>query len=79
MHFTQSLDLGVVLNGTVELGLPEDVKADLGPGDSLVMRGNLHSLNNKSSSEWCRILFVVMHSKKITFGDGKGVEGLEFP
>jgi hypothetical protein len=91
VHFTTSLDLGVVIHGEVVVELPPgdkegadeaEYKRTLKAGDSLVQRGNLHGLGNESETEWARLLVVVMQAKELTFEkDGKldKVNGTQFP
>lgn len=59
MHRTNSLDYGIVLSGQVELELDDGVRTTCGPGDIIVQRGTMHLWRNRSTSEVCRIVFVL--------------------
>lgn len=78
MHFTQSLDLAVVIKGEVENDLPDGTKTVVKAGDSFIQRGVIHALSNRHETEWARLMILVVQAQKVTFQDGKGIEGLEF-
>lgn len=59
MHRTQSIDFGIVLEGTVELELDDGSKTILMRGDVAVQRATQHLWNNPSKTEWARLLFVL--------------------
>lgn len=66
MHRTVSIDYGVVVDGEVDLILDSGASRHLRRGDVSVQRGTAHSFRNRSSSEWCRMLFVFLPMQKIT-------------
>jgi quercetin dioxygenase-like cupin family protein len=62
MHRTNSIDYGIVLSGSLELELEDGVKTLLGPGDIVVQRGTNHLWRNPSSTEVCRIVFILIQA-----------------
>lgn len=64
-HRTQSLDYGVVLEGSVELLLDSGEKVLMHRGDVAVQRGTLHAWTNPSKTKWARMLFVLVYSQKV--------------
>lgn len=66
MHRTVSIDYGVVVEGEVDLILDSGASRHLRRGDVSIQRGTAHSYRNRSSSEWCRMLFVFLPMQKIT-------------
>lgn len=66
MHRTVSLDYGIVLEGEVDLRLDSGATRHMHRGDVSVQRGTAHSFRNRSSSEWCRMLFVFLPMQKLT-------------
>jgi quercetin dioxygenase-like cupin family protein len=66
MHRTVSIDYGVVVEGEVDLILDSGASRHLRRGDASVQRGTAHSYRNRSSSEWCRMLFVFLPMQNIT-------------
>jgi mannose-6-phosphate isomerase-like protein (cupin superfamily) len=56
MHATPTLDLVVVLEGSIDLVLEAD-RVSLNTGDSVIQRGTWHSWENYSD-EQCRLLVV---------------------
>ena len=58
-HRTNSIDYGIVLSGEVELELDDGVLTLLGPGDVVVQRGTIHLWRNRSTTNVCRIAFVL--------------------
>jgi len=59
MHRTNSIDYGIILSGEVELELDDGATTRLGPGDIVVQRGTIHLWRNPSTSQACRIVFVL--------------------
>lgn len=59
MHRTSSLDYGIIISGQLELELDDGATTLLGPGDIVVQRGTMHLWRNPSSTEECRIVFVL--------------------
>lgn len=66
MHRTVSIDYGVVVEGEVDLILDSGASRHLRRGDVSIQRGTAHSFRNRSSSEWCRMLFMFLPMQKIT-------------
>ncbi|KAF1815290.1 hypothetical protein P152DRAFT_455011 [Eremomyces bilateralis CBS 781.70] len=60
MHITESIDYGVVLEGQMEAALDSGETRLLKRGDIVVQRGTNHAWNNPSSTEWARMLFVLI-------------------
>lgn len=73
LHRTQSLDYGVVLEGSVELLLDSGERRLMHRGDVAVQRGTLHGWRNPSKIEWTRIFFVLVYSQKVVVA-GKTLE-----
>ncbi|KAL2405768.1 hypothetical protein ABEF95_000616 [Exophiala dermatitidis] len=63
-HRTQSVDLGLVLSGEIQMTLDDDVKTILKAGDTVVQRGTVHEWRN-ISNEYCVMLFVLVPSEPI--------------
>jgi quercetin dioxygenase-like cupin family protein len=59
MHRTNSIDYGIIISGNIELELDNTVFKTMGPGDIIVQRGTIHKWRNPSSTEICRIVFVL--------------------
>ncbi|OAP61635.1 hypothetical protein AYL99_03838 [Fonsecaea erecta] len=64
MHRTQSVDFGVVLDGTITLVLDDGSETVMKQGDVCVQRGTNHAWKNVST-ETCRMLFVLVPSTPI--------------
>ncbi|KAF4547991.1 Hypothetical protein D9617_33g038550 [Elsinoe fawcettii] len=73
MHRTSSLDYGVVLEGECELVLDSGETRLMKRGDTSVQRGTNHAWRNASSTEWCRMLYVVIGAEPAKVG-GKALE-----
>ncbi|KAL8851870.1 MAG: hypothetical protein Q9221_003192 [Calogaya cf. arnoldii] len=73
MHRTQSLDYGIVLEGEVECLLDSGEVRVMKRGDIAVQRGTMHAWRNTSSTEWARMIFVLLGAEKVTVG-GKELE-----
>ena len=58
MHTTQSVDIGVVLDGQLVLEL-DDGEVLLGPGDVIVQNGTRHAWRNRSDRN-CTMAFVMI-------------------
>lgn len=63
MHRTNSIDYGIIISGNIELELDNTVFKTMGPGDIIVQRGTIHKWRNPSSTEICRIVFVLTEAK----------------
>src|SRR3954462_11799261 len=59
MHRTESLDVGVVLDGETWLLLDDGSETRVGPGDAVVQRGTNHAWANRSDRP-VRMLFVLI-------------------
>ncbi len=59
MHRTQSLDYGVVLEGSIKGGLDSGEVQILQRGDMVIQRATNHNWANASQTEWARMLFVL--------------------
>ncbi|OQO09186.1 hypothetical protein B0A48_06077 [Cryoendolithus antarcticus] len=82
-HRTQSLDYGIVLEGSIESILDDGEKHLIGRGDVMVQRATIHAWRNPSQTEWARMIFVLQDSKPLYIGGkhfgedlGKGTEGI---
>ncbi|EXJ68197.1 uncharacterized protein A1O5_08812 [Cladophialophora psammophila CBS 110553] len=83
MHRTQSLDYGIVLEGTIEMILDSGDRKLMQRGDVAVQRATMHAWKNTSETEWARMIFVLQDCKSLEIGGkamkedlGEGVEGL---
>ncbi|KAI5476462.1 hypothetical protein MNV49_007709 [Pseudohyphozyma bogoriensis] len=74
MHFTHSIDYGVLIKGELVMQLDDGSSTALRAGDALVQNGTVHGFQNKSD-EWSRIMFVVLPAKPVEI-NGKPLEGL---
>jgi quercetin dioxygenase-like cupin family protein len=59
MHRTETLDVGVVLEGETWLLLDDGSETRVGPGDAVVQRGTNHAWENRSDRP-ARMLFVLI-------------------
>ncbi|KIX04859.1 uncharacterized protein Z518_05730 [Rhinocladiella mackenziei CBS 650.93] len=83
MHRTQSLDYGIVLEGSVELILDSGERKLMQRGDVAVQRATMHAWKNPSDTDWARMIFVLQDCEKLEVGGtvlkedlGRGLEGL---
>ena len=83
MHRTQSLDYGIVLEGSIELVMDSGERKLMQRGDVAVQRATMHAWKNVSETEWGRMIFVLQDCQKLEIGGkalkedlGRGVEGL---
>ncbi|OAP60709.1 hypothetical protein AYL99_05711 [Fonsecaea erecta] len=83
MHRTQSLDYGIVLEGTIEMILDSGERKTIQRGDVAVQRATMHAWKNISETDWARMIFVLQDCKPLEIGGkvmkedlGDGVEGL---
>ena len=63
MHRTNSIDYGIVISGSVELELDDQLFKTLTAGDIIVQRGTIHKWRNPSSTAICRIVFILTEAK----------------
>lgn len=76
MHRTKSLDYGIVLEGEIEMVLDSGV-SKLHRGDIAVQRATNHQWRNTSSTNWARMMFVLLDCETDMKEDlGEGVGGL---
>jgi quercetin dioxygenase-like cupin family protein len=59
MHRTETLDVGVVLEGETWLLLDDGSETRVGPGDAVVQRGTMHAWENRSDRP-VRMVFVLI-------------------
>lgn len=83
MHRTQSLDYGIVLEGSIEMVLDSGETRMMSRGDVAVQRATMHAWRNTSQTEWARMIFVLQECEKVVIkgeehGEdlGKGAVGL---
>lgn len=62
MHRTETLDVGVVLEGETWLLLDDGSETRVGPGDAVVQRGTNHAWANRSDQP-VRMVFVLVDGK----------------
>ncbi len=76
MHRTLSLDLGIVIEGEIELILDSGETRVLKRGDVAVQRGTNHAWRNTTPEEgrWARVFYVLQDAEPIELGDGKRLE-----
>ncbi len=67
MHRSSSIDYGIVLEGEIELELDEGRISLVQKGEIIVQRGTIHRWRNPSTSQICRIIFVLIESKPYQF------------
>lgn len=63
MHRTNSIDCGIVMSGQIELELDNQVYKTVEAGGIIVQRGTIHKWRNPSSTDVCRIVFVLTEAK----------------
>lgn len=65
MHRTQSLDYGIVLEGSIEMVLDSGERQVMKRGDVAVQRATQHQWVNRSETEWARMIFVLQDCKPL--------------
>jgi quercetin dioxygenase-like cupin family protein len=63
MHRSNSIDYGIILSGQVELEVDDGAKTLLDPGDIVVQRGTAHLWRNPSTTQTCRIAFILIEAE----------------
>jgi quercetin dioxygenase-like cupin family protein len=58
LHRTETVDIGVVLDGETWLTLDDGSETSMGVGDVVIQRGTNHGWENRSSDRAVRMLFV---------------------
>ncbi|KIW97742.1 uncharacterized protein Z519_01326 [Cladophialophora bantiana CBS 173.52] len=76
MHRTQSLDYGVVLEGSIIMELDDGSRTLMKKGDVAVKRGTMHAWKNSSKTEWARMLFVLQDCQPLLVGGQRFKEDL---
>lgn len=76
MHRTQSLDYGVVLEGSIFMELDDGSRTLMKKGDVAVQRATMHAWKNASETEWARMLFVLQDCKPLLIGGERFKEDL---
>ncbi|KAI9785716.1 MAG: hypothetical protein M1839_008733 [Geoglossum umbratile] len=83
MHRTQSLDYGIVVQGSIELILDSGETRLMHPGDVAIQRATMHAWRNPSKKEWARMVFVLQDCQVVKMGDkvlgedlGAGTKGI---
>ncbi|OXV07514.1 hypothetical protein Egran_04721 [Elaphomyces granulatus] len=69
MHRTQSLDYGVVLEGSIELVLDSGESRVMHRGEVTVQRGTMHAWRNPNPTEWARMIFFLQDCQPVIVGD----------
>lgn len=77
MHRTLSLDYAVVISGEIVLELDGGEAKTIRAGEFLVQGGVNHKWVNRTE-HFCRILFVLVASEKVTLADGTVLEETAF-
>jgi quercetin dioxygenase-like cupin family protein len=67
MHRSSSIDYGIIISGEIELELDNGSVKTIGQGGVIVQRGTIHKWRNPSSTEICRIVFVLTEAKAYQF------------
>jgi quercetin dioxygenase-like cupin family protein len=63
MHRTNSIDYGIVLSGSIELELENNVYKTINTGEIIIQRGTIHKWRNPSDLKICRIIFILTEAK----------------
>lgn len=82
MHRTNSLDYGVVLEGSVELILDDEEKGPrrvMHRGDVSIQRATNHAWRNVSKTEWARMLYVLLDVTDSDLNHKEDWGGMEMP
>ena len=64
-HRTQSLDFGIVVDGSVIMDLDDGSETTLEKGDIVVQRGTTHAWKNPSNTDWARMVFFLQDCRPI--------------
>jgi quercetin dioxygenase-like cupin family protein len=62
MHITRSIDYAVIMSGTIELELDDEVVLILNEGDVLVQQATIHGWKN-TGTEACIIAFILISTE----------------
>ena len=70
VHRTISLDIVIQVFGELDLTLSNNETRTVKPGDMVIQRATLHRWNNKSKTEWARMVGVMSATQPVvTKGD----------
>ncbi|KAK4197519.1 hypothetical protein QBC40DRAFT_341886 [Triangularia verruculosa] len=77
-HRTETIDFGVVMEGEMELSLDGSPgeKRTLKKGDVVVQRGTMHAWENKSDTQWARVVFFLIGAEPVQVGEDSKTEVL---
>ncbi|ROW08019.1 hypothetical protein VPNG_06066 [Cytospora leucostoma] len=80
MHRTQSLDYGIVMEGSVVALFDSGEEQVMHRGDVMVQRATMHAWKNQSEKDWARMLFCLQDTKPLFVGEERfkeaGIENL---
>ncbi|KIJ22660.1 hypothetical protein M422DRAFT_276875 [Sphaerobolus stellatus SS14] len=62
MHFTKSIDYGIIIEGEIELELENGEKTVLKAGDVFVQRQTKHAWHNRHPTQWTKVFSVCIAS-----------------
>lgn len=57
------MDYAIVMKGSIKLILDDGLEVTLSEGDSVVQRATMHGWKNESSTQTCRIAFIILPAK----------------
>ncbi|KAH6628894.1 hypothetical protein F5144DRAFT_594797 [Chaetomium tenue] len=70
-HRTETLDMGVVVAGQMEVRLDSGEARTLRVGDSIIQRGTMHAWRNVSAGEWARVVVFLVGVEEVKVGGVK--------
>lgn len=70
MHRTQSLDYGIVLEGSIEMVLDSGETRTMHRGDVAVQRATKHAWRNTSGDRWARMIFILQDVQTVRLANG---------
>lgn len=77
-HETLSIDFAICVLGQMELKLDSGETRIMNPGDMVIQRATMHSWQNPSSTEWCRLVAIMMPAKSLSVNGKEIKEELGF-
>lgn len=69
MHRTESLDYGIVTEGSVLALFDSGEEQVMHRGDVMVQRATMHAWKNASETEWARMIFSLQDAKPLFIGE----------
>lgn len=69
MHRTQSLDYGIVTEGSIVAVFDSGEEHLMHRGDVCIQRATMHSWRNPSKTEWARMIFSLQDAKPLFVGE----------